>query len=103
MLHDIGERLKKEVLVNVAITVAEAADKSSIRVNGRGELQLGILIEEMRREGYEMTLSPPSVITTTCPTTGAELDPWELIDIECPQDFAVRHFGWCRGVCGGPY
>ena len=77
------------MLVNVAITVEEASDKSSIRVNGRGELQLGILIEEMRREGYEMTLSPPSVVTSTCPDTGNELDPWELIDIECPQDYSA--------------
>ncbi len=61
-LFDISERLKREGMSNPAISVTESADKTSCTVNGRGELQLSILIEEMRREGYEMTLSPPTVV-----------------------------------------
>jgi len=61
-LFDVGERLRKEAMSNPAISVRESSDKTSVTVNGRGELQLSILIEEMRREGYEMTLSPPTVV-----------------------------------------
>ncbi len=58
----IGERLLREAEGNVAIQVTEAASKESFEVAGRGELQLGILIETMRREGYEMSISRPRVI-----------------------------------------
>lgn len=86
-LYDIGERLKKEVQNNVAIAVQVSPEKDSYELRGRGELQIGILIEEMRREGYEMSLSPPSVVTTK-DEDGNVLEPWELVDIELPGEFA---------------
>lgn len=86
-LYDIGERLKKEVQNNVAIAIQESPMKDSYELRGRGELQIGILIEEMRREGYEMSLSPPRVVTTI-DEDGNTLEPWELVDIELPQAFA---------------
>jgi hypothetical protein len=57
----IKERLKKEIENNVALQLQPAADPESINVEGRGELQIGILVETMRREGFELTISPPKV------------------------------------------
>ncbi|CAD7935792.1 unnamed protein product [Amoebophrya sp. A120] len=89
-LYDIYARLRKEALVNVAIGVEENADKSALRLSGRGELQLGILIENMRREGYEMTLSPPRVVTTIDPSDGVtELEPWESVQVDVPTDLSA--------------
>ncbi|CAD7958168.1 unnamed protein product [Amoebophrya sp. A25] len=90
-LFDIHERLKRETVVNVAISVTESEDKSSLVLSGRGELQMGILIEEMRREGYEMTLSPPRVVTTTDPEDPTvELEPWESVEIDVPTDLSAQ-------------
>ncbi|BAM41305.1 uncharacterized protein TOT_030000568 [Theileria orientalis strain Shintoku] len=60
--NDIGKRLKKEALTNLSLQIQESKDKSSFLLKGRGELQIGILLENMRREGYEMTVSPPTAI-----------------------------------------
>ena len=62
-------------------------DKGRVRLCGRGELQISILIEEMRREGFEMTLSPPSVVGRV-DDEGEEWEPWELLDIDVPTDRA---------------
>ena len=59
---DKNERLMKELESNVALRVEETADKDAMKVSGRGLLHLGILIENMRREGYELSLSKPQVI-----------------------------------------
>jgi GTP-binding protein len=78
-------RLEKEVLGNVAIRVAETEGGDSMKVSGRGELQLAILIEMMRREGYEMQVSKPEVITHM--VNGKKLEPIELVVIDCPEAF----------------
>ena len=61
----IVERLRREAEGNVAIRVRESEDKDALEVAGRGELQLGVLIETMRREGYEMSISRPRVLLKT--------------------------------------
>ena len=61
----IRERLLAEAETNVAITFAESASKDAFEIGGRGELQLGVLIEQMRREGYELTVSRPRVLFKT--------------------------------------
>ncbi|MDD5544995.1 MAG: translational GTPase TypA [Acidobacteriia bacterium] len=81
----VRERLEKEVLGNVAIRVEETESRDSFKVSGRGELQLAILIEMMRREGYEMQVSKPEVITRT--VNGRKLEPMELVVIDCPELF----------------
>ena len=61
--RQVKERLDKEILGNVAIRVEETESPDQFKVSGRGELQLSILIEMMRREGYEMQVSKPEAIT----------------------------------------
>ncbi len=81
----VRARLDKEVLGNVAIQVEETDSMDSFKVSGRGELQLAILIEMMRREGYEMQVSKPEVITRI--VDGERLEPVELVVIDCPETF----------------
>ncbi|HEY1244462.1 MAG TPA: translational GTPase TypA, partial [Hyphomicrobiaceae bacterium] len=81
----IRDRLLKEAERNVAIRVSELPDtKDAYEVAGRGELQLGILIETMRREGFELTVSRPRVVIETDPETGQKLEPVEevIIDVD---------------------
>jgi GTP-binding protein len=81
----IRDRLLREAERNVAIRVSEQADtKDAYEVAGRGELQLGILIETMRREGFELTVSRPRVVIETDPATGRKLEPIEevIIDVD---------------------
>ena len=78
-------RLDKEMLGNVAIRVEETDVMDSFKVSGRGELQLAILIEMMRREGYEMQVSKPEVITRIL--DGKRLEPIEQVVIDCPDAF----------------
>ena len=78
-------RLGKEVLGNVAIRVEETEVTDSFKVSGRGELQLAILIEMMRREGYETQVSKPEVITRN--VDGQKLEPIEQVVIDCPDAF----------------
>jgi GTP-binding protein len=84
-LFSIGERLEKEAMTNPAIEVKESDQRDYFEIRGRGEMQLGILIEEMRREGYEMTLSPPTVVKRQG-EDGVWLEPWEDVQIECGID-----------------
>lgn len=84
-LLSIGDRLQKEAVSNPAIEVIEGENRQYFEIRGRGELQLGILLEEMRREGYEMSLSPPSVVMTKS-ADGELLEPWEIVQIEVNQD-----------------
>ncbi len=81
----LRERLEKELLGNVAIRVEETAGTDSFKVSGRGELQLAILIEMMRREGYELQVSKPEVITRAL--DGKRLEPVELVVVDCPDAF----------------
>jgi GTP-binding protein len=87
----IRDRLLKEAERNVAIRVAESADKDAYEVAGRGELQLGILIETMRREGFELTVSRPQVLFRTDERTGRRLEPIEevIIDVDAEHSGIV--------------
>jgi GTP-binding protein len=81
----IRERLDKEALANVAIRVEDTDSMDTFKVSGRGELQLAIIIEMMRREGYEVQVSKPEVITHV--EDGKKLEPMELAVIDCPDTF----------------
>src|SRR5215212_9568342 len=83
--RQLKERLDRELLSNVAIRVAETDSPDQFKVSGRGELQLSILIEMMRREGYELQVSKPEVITRV--EGGKTLEPIELVVIDCPEEF----------------
>ncbi len=83
--RQVKERLDKEILGNVAIRVEETGSPEQFKVSGRGELQLAILIEMMRREGYELQVSKPEAITRT--VNGRTLEPIEAVVIDCPDEF----------------
>jgi GTP-binding protein len=83
--RQINERLDREVLGNVAIRVEETESPDQFKVSGRGELQLSILIEMMRREGYELQVSKPEVITRR--VDGQLHEPIELVVVDCPEEF----------------
>lgn len=83
--RQIKERLDKEILGNVAIRVEETESPDQFKVSGRGELQLSILIEMMRREGYEIQVSKPEAITRLI--DGHTLEPIELVVVDCPEEF----------------
>jgi len=84
----IIERLHREAEGNVAIRVRETEDKDAVEVAGRGELQLGVLIETMRREGYELAISRPRVLFKTDATTGQRLEPIEEVQIDLDEGYA---------------
>src|SRR5215203_320120 len=81
----IKERLEKEALTNVSIRLEPTDSPESFKVSGRGELQLAILIEMMRREGYEMSVGKPEVITRR--VDGQLHEPMEQLVIDCPEDY----------------
>jgi GTP-binding protein len=81
----LRERLAKEARVNVGIRVEETDSPDTFRVSGRGELQLAILIEMMRRESYELEVGQPEVITR--PGDEGRLEPMEHLVVDCPEDF----------------
>ena len=84
----IRERLLREAEANVAIKVAETSEKDAYEVSGRGELQLGVLIESMRREGFEVSISRPRVVYQTDPATGARLEPIEEVVVDVDEDYS---------------
>jgi GTP-binding protein len=81
----LRERLQKELLTNISIKVEEAGGSDSFKVMGRGELQLAILIEMMRREGYELAVGKPEILTKHI--NGKLHEPLELLEIDCPEQF----------------
>jgi len=83
----IAARLLKEAESNVAIRVTETSEKDAYEVAGRGELQLGVLIESMRREGFEVSISRPRVVFQTDPETGERLEPVEEVMIDVDDEF----------------
>jgi GTP-binding protein len=83
--RQLKERLDKEILGNVAIRVEETESPDQFKVSGRGELQLAILIEMMRREGYELQVSKPEAITRK--VEGKTLEPIEAVVVDCPDEF----------------
>ena len=82
----IRDRLLREAEGNVALRVRESDDKDSMEVAGRGELQLGILIETMRREGFELSVSRPKVLLREDPQTGELLEPIEEVVIDVDEE-----------------
>jgi GTP-binding protein len=84
----IGERLFREAEGNVAIRVTQSAQKEAFEVAGRGELQLGVLIETMRREGYELSISRPRVLFSSDPASGRRLEPIEEVVVDVDEEFA---------------
>lgn len=95
--RNLRERLEKELLYNVSIKV-DFDETDSFKVMGRGELQLAILIEMMRREGYELSISMPETITKTI--NGSVHEPMEILVIDVPEDYVgvvTQQIGMRRG------
>ncbi len=84
----IRDRLMAEAEGNVAIRITETAEADAFEVAGRGELQLGVLIEQMRREGFELSVSRPRVLYKTDEQTGERLEPIEEVQIDVDEEFA---------------
>ncbi len=83
--RQIGERLEKELKHNVALRVEATGDPDKFRVSGRGELHLSILIETMRREGYELAVSRPEVIEKEI--DGKVCEPWEMLTVDFEEEY----------------
>jgi GTP-binding protein len=83
--RNIRERLDKELLTNVSIRVANTESSDTFKVEGRGELQLAILVEMMRREGYELVVGKPEIITRE--KNGKLQEPLEHLSVDCPEEF----------------
>ena len=95
----LRERLDKELLTNVALRVEEGGHTDSFKVLGRGELQLAILIETMRREGYELAVGKPEIVTRQA--NGKVQEPMEQLIIDCPGEFVgvlMQKIGTRKGV-----
>jgi len=84
----IKDRLLKECENNVTLQVKPSAHSDSFDVQGRGELQLGILIEQMRREGFELTLSPPRVLLQEPTDGGPVMEPWEELSVDVGSEYS---------------
>ena len=84
--RNLRDRLFKEVMTNVSLRVEETDSADTFKVSGRGELHLSILIETMRRQGYEFQVSPPEVIYKR-DENGTLLEPIELLMIEVPEEY----------------
>jgi len=82
----IWERLEREIRTNVSLKIAQTDDPKIFAVSGRGEMQIGILVEQMRREGYEVLVSRPEVLWMKGPE-GELLEPIEKLFVELPQEF----------------
>jgi GTP-binding protein len=93
--RQIKARLDREVLGNVSIEVHPTESGDAYEVRGRGELQLAVLIEQMRREGFELTVSRPEVILHT--TRGETQEPYERITVDIPPE----HIGIVQGALAG--
>lgn len=81
----IRERLMKELQFNVALRVEDTDGPDAFKVSGRGELHLSVLIETMRREGFELCVSRPEVILHNDPETGEKMEPYEDLSIDVPE------------------
>ena len=96
--RNLKERLEREILTNVSIRIEPGDTPDAFKVSGRGELQMAILIEMMRREGFELSVSRPEVITRAI--DGAKHEPMEKLVIDCPEDFVgvvTQKIGTRRG------
>ncbi len=96
----LGARLMRESEGNVAISVVTSDDNDAFEVKGRGELQLGVLIETLRREGFELSVSRPRVLYRNDPNTGARQEPIEEVLVDVDDEFVgtvIEAFGERRG------
>lgn len=96
--RNLKDRLEKELLTNVALRVDDTGTPDSMKVMGRGELQLAILIETMRREGYELQVSKPEIVTKTI--DGVLKEPQEILLIDCSEAFigvVIEKMGYRKG------
>jgi len=93
--REIRERLFKEIQGNPSLHVEETEDAKEFKVIGRGELQLAVLIETMRREGYELSVGKPTVRMRR--EGSAVIEPWEHVLIDCPE----QHIGIVTQALGG--
>jgi GTP-binding protein len=84
--RNIKERLERELLTNVSIRVEDTGTPDNFKVLGRGELQLSVLIEMMRREGFELMVSRPTIVTKRL--DGALMEPSEILTIDVPDEFS---------------
>ncbi len=82
----IKERLEKELETNVGLEVEELENSDGFKVSGRGELHLSVLLENMRREGYELSVSKPQVLIKEI--DGVKSEPFEKVIVNCPSDYA---------------
>jgi len=82
--RQIRERLEREIMSNVSLRVDAGPTSEVFKVYGRGELQLAILIEQMRREGFELSVSRPEVVRKE--VDGKLLEPWEIVTIGVPEE-----------------
>ena len=81
----LKQRLARELLTNVSLRMGETDSPDTFKISGRGELQLAILIEMMRREGHEMSVGKPEVLTQEI--EGQRHEPMEILVIDCPEEF----------------
>lgn len=96
--RNLKDRLEKELLTNVALRVDDTGSPDSMKVMGRGELQLAILIETMRREGYELQVSKPEIVTKEI--DGVLKEPQEILLIDCSEAFigvVIEKMGYRKG------
>jgi GTP-binding protein len=84
--RNIKERLERELLINVSIRVEDTGSPDSFKVMGRGELQLSVLIENMRREGFELMASRPTIVTKRI--DDALMEPSEILSVDVPEEFS---------------
>jgi GTP-binding protein len=85
--RNLRERLEKELLTNVSLRLEEAGSTDSFKIMGRGELQLSILIEMMRREGYELMVGKPEIVTRRNKESGKLMEPVERLTVDIPEEF----------------
>ena len=85
--RNLRERLEKELLTNVSLRVEDSGTTDSFKVMGRGELQLSILLEMMRREGYELMVGKPEIVTKRNKETGKLMEPVERLTVDIPEEF----------------
>jgi GTP-binding protein len=96
--RDLRSRLERELLTNVSLRVEDTGATDAFRVLARGELQLAILIETMRREGYEVMVGKPEIVVKT--ENGRRLEPLETLVVDCPETFigiVMESLGTRRG------
>jgi GTP-binding protein len=97
--RNVRDRLTKELLTNVSVKVEETQNADTFNVKGRGELQLAILIEMMRREGFELTVGKPEILTRK--KDGRLQEPLEHLTVDCPEEFigqAMEKLGNRKGT-----